>query len=454
MRARGFGIEGGRFRDRHEAGLALAEMLAGIVAGPSVVAAILRGGVVLGVPVAERLSAPLTVVYACKLTAPLAPESPFGAVDEDGEVLLDDTTVEALGLGEADIDAAKVRVQAEIRRRMALYRVPPLARYLPGVSTVVLVDDGLATGLTMRAAVAYARRHGAREIVVAAPCASTSAAEHFQREADRFVCPIIDEGFLAVGQYYADFAPVTDEQVVSMLAQAAARAAGRPGASTEARRLSFRNSKGLTLAGELLLPEGRGPHPIVVFAHGWGSGKDSPRNRAVAEELRAAGFAAFLFDFTGHGESEGTLAESTPDQQLDDLNAAIDTLQGVEEADTGRLGVVGSSSGGAVALMGAATDARIRALVLRSANPAGTGDAADRVTVPTLLVVGERDEPIRSANEELMVHFSAAGRLEVVPKGDHLFEDPEALRRAVELTVDWFAEHLGSESRARPAREL
>ncbi len=177
---------------------------------------------------------------------------------------------------------------------------------------------------------------------------------------------------------------------------------------------------------------------MIVFAHGWGSGKASPRNRAVAEGLQAAGFAALLFDFTGHGESEGTQADSTPEQQVEDLDAAIGALQGVEGVDPGRLGVVGASAGGAVALVRAAVDTRIRAMVLRSANPAGTGDAADRVTVPTLLVVGERDEPIRAANEELL---------------GHVFEDPDALRRVVAVTVDWFADHVGRESGMAPRRD-
>ncbi len=238
------GIERRGFRDRHEAGVGLAELLAPVVSRPCVVAAIPRGGVVLGVAVAELLSAPLTVAYARKLTAPFARELAFGAMDEDGEVLLDEATVETLGLGPTDIDEAKARVGAEIRRRMALYRAPPLARYLPGSSAVVLVDDGLATGLTMRAALAYARRHGAREIVVATPCASASAAEYFRGEADRFVCPVVNEGFVAVGQYYDDFSPVSDDEVVAMLQSAAAKAAGRAGAPTGGRRLSFKNSKG------------------------------------------------------------------------------------------------------------------------------------------------------------------------------------------------------------------
>ena len=93
----------------------------------------------------------------------------------------------------------------------------PLSTYLPGAA-VVLVDDGLATGLTMQAAVAYARRHGAREVTVAVPCSAAEAATRFRREADRFVCLIVDPDFYAVGAYYEDFSPVTDDKVVAMLA--------------------------------------------------------------------------------------------------------------------------------------------------------------------------------------------------------------------------------------------
>ncbi|HEY8368028.1 MAG TPA: alpha/beta fold hydrolase [Thermodesulfobacteriota bacterium] len=433
------------FRDRAEAGEALAARLAGTVPEGCVVAAIPRGGVAVALPVARRLGAPLTVAYARKLSAPFAAELAFGAVDEDGEVVTTPETVEALGLAPQDVMEAKQRVRGEIQRRMARYRVPPLATYLP--APVVLVDDGLATGLTMEAAVRYARRHGATEVIVAVPCASVEAARRFGREADRFVGLVVDEDFVAVGQYYDDFSPVTDDEVVAMLEEARrARIGGGVGGD---RLLTFRNPRGLELAGELLLPSGAGPFPTVVFAHGWRSGKESPRNRAAAEALRAAGFAACLFDFTGHGESEGTLEESTVERQVEDLGAAIDAVLAEGATDETRIGVAGASSGGAVALLRASIDSRIRALVLRSANPAGAEDAAWRVRVPTLLVVGEHDTPTLAANQALAARLAGPHRLEVVPGGDHLFEDPTALGRAVEATVAWFSEHLAPAAEGR-----
>ena len=429
-----------RFQDRVDAGRKLAEALAPLVKPPCVVAGIPRGGVAVALPIAERFRVPLTVVYARKLTAPVAPELAFGAIDEDGHTIVDAESVALLELSPAEVEQAKDRVAKEIRRRIATYGVPPLEHYLPGAA-VVLVDDGLATGLTMRAALAYARRHGAREVIVTVPCASTTAAREFERAADRFLGLLVDPDFMAVGQYYRDFSPVSDDDVIAMLTQA--RGPAEPEVPTAAdMRIAFRNARGLALAGRMLVPDTGGPHPAVVFAHGWGSGKDSPRNRAMADSLRQLGFAAFLFDFTGHGESEGTQEDSTPEQQLSDLTAALDTVEALDEVDGHRLGVVGASSGAAVAVLGAARDPRIRALVLRSPNLAGAEDAVPRVRVPALLVVGEHDEPIRAAIAPLLGRFGGPRALKTIPGGDHLFGDPAALARATAATVAWFKDHL------------
>ena len=430
------------FRDRTDAGRKLAEALVPVLKPPCVIAGIPRGGVSVALPIVERFALPLTVVYARKLTAPTAPEFAFGAIDEDGHTIVDAQSVASLGLSPADVEQAKQRVSKEIRRRMTTYGVPALGHYLPDAA-VVLVDDGLATGLTMRTALEYARRRGAREIIVAVPCASTSAAREFERMADRFVSLLVDPNFMAVGQYYRDFSPVSDDQVIAMLTGARGPAAQKlEGAAKDDLRLVFRNSRGLALTGRLLVPATPGPCPTVVFAHGWGSSKESPRNRAVAEALRRLGFAAFLFDFTGHGESEGTREDSTPEQQVNDLAAALNALEGFEEVDRHRLGVVGASSGGAVAVRGAARDPRIRVLVLRSPNLAGAEDAVPRVRVPALLVVGEHDEPIRASLGPLFGRFGGPRALEIIPGGNHLFDDPAALTRATAATVAWFKDNL------------
>jgi len=208
------------FRDRTEAGRALGDALAPVLAPPFVVGAIPRGGVTVALPLIERFRAPLALVYASKLTAPAAPEFAFGALDEDGRAHVDTGSVALLGLSPEDVERVKEQVSGEIGRRMAAYGAPPLRAHLPGPG-VVLVDDGLATGLTMRVALAYARRHGARDVTVAVPCASAPAAQECERVADRFVSLVVDPAFQAVGQYYLDFGSVRDDEVLVMLARAA-----------------------------------------------------------------------------------------------------------------------------------------------------------------------------------------------------------------------------------------
>jgi putative phosphoribosyl transferase len=143
-------------RDRTEAGQKLAGELAAVVRRPAVVAAIPRGCVLVAPLVVERLRIPLTVVCAPTVTSRVAPELAFGALDENGEATLESRTVALLGLDQDGVERARTREAAEIRRRMTLHRVPPRSYCLPG-ATVVLVDDGLGTGLTMRAAVALGR---------------------------------------------------------------------------------------------------------------------------------------------------------------------------------------------------------------------------------------------------------------------------------------------------------
>jgi putative phosphoribosyl transferase len=207
-----------KYRDRAEAGRLLAAAVAERVRGRVVVGAIPRGGIVVGLQVAERLNAPLAVVHAAKLTVPLAPELAVGAVDEEGHAVLDPTVLAGLRVAQGELAQAQARAAREIGQRMARYRLEPLARFLP-VPTLVLVDDGLATGLTMQAALAYARRHGLEQVLVAAPCASSAAAEALRAVADELVCPVVDEDFGAVSEYYLDFSPVDDAEVTVLLAE-------------------------------------------------------------------------------------------------------------------------------------------------------------------------------------------------------------------------------------------
>lgn len=210
----------------------------------------------------------------------------------------------------------------------------------------------------------------------------------------------------------------------------------------------------VALAGLLTLPPGA--QGVVVFAHGSGSGRFSPRNQAVADELGRAGFGTLLLDLlTSDEEAEdrrsarlrfdiGLLAKR--------VVGAIDWLAG--EAVVGDLppslrdlplGCFGASTGAAAALIAAAERPdRVRAVVSRGGRPDLAGDALRRVTAATLLVVGGRDLEVLRLNRQAQSALAGESRLEVVPGAGHLFEEPGALERVAALTCDWFAQHLAS----------
>lgn len=204
------------FSDRVEAGRRLAEALKGYEGREVVVLAIPRGGVVVGYQVARRLGAPLDIIAPRKIGAPYNPELAIGAVAEDGTIILDEGLVRRLGVTESYIGEESERQREEIRRRLRLYRGEAPYPDLKG-RVVILVDDGVATGSTAKAALASIRRRGPEEVVVAVPVAPPSTARELEGEADRVVCLYTPEPFYAIGQFYRDFSQTSDEEVVRLL---------------------------------------------------------------------------------------------------------------------------------------------------------------------------------------------------------------------------------------------
>jgi erythromycin esterase-like protein/predicted phosphoribosyltransferase len=208
-----------RFRDRRDAGRRLVEKLGSYVNLPDLlVLALPRGGVPVGYEVARALGAPLDVFVVRKLGVPGHEELAMGAVASGGVRVLNDEIVEGLGVSEHTIDAAGLREQQELTRRERLYRNGRPAPDLSG-RTVILVDDGLATGATMRAAVQAARQQHPARIIVAVPTASPDTAAALKRDADEVVSVMLPEPFFAVGQWYDDFGQTTDEEVRELLSQ-------------------------------------------------------------------------------------------------------------------------------------------------------------------------------------------------------------------------------------------
>ena len=221
-----------RFRDRSDAGRQLAERLESHAHRPdALVLGLPRGGVPVAFEVARSLGAPLDVFLVRKLGVPGHEELAMGAVATGGIRVLNNEIVHDLGIQESEIEAAVAREQQELARRERLYRggLPS-----PEVEdkTVILVDDGLATGATMRAAVrALKQQHPAR-IIIAVPTASPDACEALKTEADEVVCVITPEPFFAVGYWYDNFAQTTDAEVRDLLARYQSRDASPRSDST------------------------------------------------------------------------------------------------------------------------------------------------------------------------------------------------------------------------------
>jgi predicted phosphoribosyltransferase len=209
-----------KYPDRRAAGQSLAAQLGHCARVPgALVLALPRGGVPVAHEVARVLGLPLDVFIVRKLGVPGHEELAMGAIASGGLRVLNRQVIDDLGLPEAAIEAVTAAELAELQRRERLYRAqrPPLD--LPG-RTVILVDDGLATGSTMRAAVAAVREQGAGRVIVAVPVAPPDTCDTLARQADEVICPLRPHDFEAVGQWYEDFAQTTDDEVRTLLAAA------------------------------------------------------------------------------------------------------------------------------------------------------------------------------------------------------------------------------------------
>ncbi len=207
------------FRDRRHAGRELGERLKRLVDGDVVVLALPRGGVEVGYEVARTIGAPLDVIVARKLGAPSQPELGIGAVAPGGIMLLDTRTIRQLGLSEEDIARVAEQERAEMHRRLKEYRGEDEPADLSG-KTPVIVDDGLATGVTALAAVRAARAANAERILLAIPVCAAETAAMMEKEVDELVCLSQPDPFIAVGVWYEHFGQTSDAQVIELLEEA------------------------------------------------------------------------------------------------------------------------------------------------------------------------------------------------------------------------------------------
>jgi len=427
------------FRDRREAGRRLAERLSGLRASSPLVLGLPRGGVPVASEVAKALRAPLDILVVRKLGVPFQPELGMGAVGEDGVRVLNADVLRQARVTESQLAQVEARERAEVEERAARLRggrpaIPLQAR------TVVIVDDGLATGGTARAAVRVARERGAARVILAVPVAPPETVAALRRDADDVVAVETPEPFFAIGGWYSDFSPTSDDEVIALLTQGgAAREVG--GGVRGADREIVIPAEGRQLPGHLTIPSGaRG---LVVFAHGSGSGRHSPRNQAVARALNDAGLGTLLFDLLSPDEEADRANVFDIPLLAGRLGAATAWLLDQDDARTLPIGFFGASTGAGAALWAAAEpDSPVRAIVSRGGRPDLAGARLKSVRAPTLLIVGGRDEAVIEMNRDAARQLPADHRIEIVPGATHLFEEPGALEAVADLATRWFLEHL------------
>lgn len=422
------------FTDRVDAGRQLGHALTRLRGGDVVVLGLPRGGVPVAAEVAAALGAPLDVIVVRKLGVPSRPELAMGAIGEDGVRVVNRSVLDAIRIGPPVLDAVEQAERVELARRVRVFRgdrprVPLVGR------TAVIVDDGMATGATAAVACRVARALGATSVFLAVPVGSREAVARLRAEADQVICLETPWDLASVGQFYVDFRPTRDEEVVSLLTGAP------PATADHAEEVEIPVGTVL-LPGLLTVPATAAG--IVVFAHGSGSGRHSPRNRFVAGELNRSGLGTLLFDLLTPAEAADRATVFDVRLLAGRLGAATHWLRAERRRAELWTGYFGASTGAGAALWAAAEPgAGIAAVVSRGGRPDLAMSRLGQVTAPTLLIVGGDDPAVLDLNRRAQAALRCENSLAIVPGATHLFSEPGALAEVVRLATGWFGTRAG-----------
>lgn len=436
------------FKNREEAGRILADRIQKLRIPDPIVIALPRGGVPIAAEIARAIRAPLEVLVVRKLGAPGNPEFGIGAITEGDFYWVDNETVAALGVTHEQLNRVLLSESDEVRRRVQTYRED---RPLPNLAgrSVILVDDGLATGVTAFTATRWLKDKGAERVLLAVPVCAVESSQALRGEVE-VLCLETPKNFQAVSLWYDEFNQVGDEEVIRLLKKNETEETRmRPtpihapelGTSTEV----ILSDGSIRLKGTLSIsPENKG---IILFAHGSGSSRLSPRNQQVARALNEAGFSTLLFDLLTPGEANRQSAVFDIPLLAGRLTLAARWLQLDRRLRDLPLGYFGASTGAAAALVSAADlGRRVSAVVSRGGRPDLAIPQLGEVMAPTLLLVGGNDEPVIDMNEEAL-RYLAYGELHIIPGATHLFEEPGTLEEVSRQAIQWFNRHLIRERR-------
>ena len=405
-----------------------------------------RGGVPVAYEVARALGVPLDVIVVRKIGVPFQPELAMGAIGEDGALVLNDDVIRMARVSKEEFAAVESRERAELERRTTRLRGVRRKVQLAG-RAVIVVDDGIATGATARAACQVAQARGAARVLLAVPVAARESVAELRQELE-VVCLENPTDFWAVGQFYDNFREVSDEEVTDLLADSnmpVSRSASAGEPLVDVTRLRDEEVEllvaGARLAGHLTVPEQ--PTGMVVFAHGSGSSRHSPRNRFVADVLNRSRMGTLLFDLLTDREEldrSNVFDIELLGSRLGAVTTWVAEQRGLQHLP---IGYFGASTGAGAALWAAAQPGcAVAAVVSRGGRPDLAGPRLPDVKAPTLLIVGGLDEVVLELNHQAQTRLRCESRLAVVPGATHLFSEPGTLLAAAELAREWLDRHF------------
>lgn len=423
-------------KDRHEAGRLLAEIISEKLQGERdiCVLALPRGGVPVGWEVAHTLNCPLDVLFVKKIGAPGQPELAIGAVSEGGKVIWQQETVDWLKISADQLKELASNKQNELKAQVNKWRKDRTVTDVKD-KTVVVVDDGLATGATMIAALRVLRKKSPRKIMVAVPVSSENAKRLVTEFCDEMVILETPQPFFAVGQWYVDFTQVTDEEVRNLLEMDPKR---RPDTNLGDHEVLI-PCDDLLLEGELIVPDkAKG---LIIFAHGSGSSHSSPRNQKVAKAFNQLGFATLLFDLLTPDEAKDRPNAFNIPLLMERLKTATRWAMEKEDLSSLPVGYFGSDTGAAAALAAAARQPLVKSIVSRG----GRLDLADNflkdVQAKVLLIVPGAEPGALEQNDRARDGLYACEKA-VIENARHLFEEENAMDDVIEYASNWFNQTL------------
>lgn len=432
------------FVDRHAAGKAVAAALAAYAFRRDVVVlGMPRGGVIVAKAVADALDAPLDIVVARKLGVPGIAEVALGAIAEGSEEVVPDGVAGFIGVPRAVVKVIADRERAELQRRVALYRG---AREMPDLRdrTVIIVDDGFATGATLRAAAQAVRRQKPRRIVAAVPVGSGAHCDDVRASVDELVVLTRPDPFATVSAAYDTFSQVTDSEVLEQLhltITAPPDVKAREDEQPVTVPLGTDDHAGLV--ADLGAPGGAEVQGLVIFAHGGGSSRNSYRNRYLAGRLRMAGWATLRVDLLLEHEQD---EDDEGDVRFDverigaRLRAVVEWAAREQVIGSRRIVLFGASTGAAAAVLTAAwRPDLVSAEISRGGRVDLAGPALERIRCPVSMVVGTNDRDTLRLNRQALAVLGKTARLKLIPGAGHTFEEPGALGAVGEAVVRWLS---------------